>query len=206
MMRRNAPWRGHRRRHGGFHKYSRRVRRGGDAFGKLRDPNSYYALGHDDFKLADFCDGYIYQMPFKDYKGVTTDPLFVTDKNLKEAVENIDNPDWRRRVKSPADILQGMREDADIPARLKEAGLIPQHCFRSAHPARSRVGILPTGGARAGCSQGSGEDARVTLAGAEARFLVPALPRQNEQNEMCSAQALPPACLHAAMAFWLASR
>lgn len=97
----------------------------GTPFGKLEDPGTYYAIGHEGFKLEDFCDGYIYQKAFKDYEGVTTDPLFITEKNLKEATENLPNPDARAFLKTPADFIRGMRHDADIPARFKRQGIIP---------------------------------------------------------------------------------
>ena len=96
----------------------------GSPFGQLRDPNTYYALGHDDFKLEDFCDGYIYQKPFKDYEGVTTDPLFITEKNFADAVQGVPNFEARANYKTPEDLIRVMREEADIPARFKVWGVL----------------------------------------------------------------------------------
>lgn len=97
----------------------------GTPFGQLRDPDTYYAIGHPDFRLEDYCDGFIYQGPFKDYKGVTTDPLFVTAKNLKQAVDDCANPAARASLNTPEDCIRAMEEDADIPARFKRWGLVP---------------------------------------------------------------------------------
>lgn len=97
----------------------------GTPFGKLKDPNAYYALGHDGFCLEDFCDGYIYQRPFKDYQGVTTDPRFVTAKNFHAALDGLANPQAKSHFKTPEDCTASMRRDADIPARFKEWGIVP---------------------------------------------------------------------------------
>ncbi len=97
----------------------------GTPFGKLKDPGTYYAIGHDGFCLEDFCDGYIYQRPFKDYKGVTTDTLFVTSKNLQAALDGFPNPQAKPYFKTPEDFIEDMRRDADIPRRFKYYGIIP---------------------------------------------------------------------------------
>lgn len=89
-------------------------------FGKLQDPETYYAYGYEDFTLADFCDGYIFQKPFADYEGVTVDELFITEKNLAEAILNIPNFAYRKYVKNPQDLLDGMRHDADMKRRFQD--------------------------------------------------------------------------------------
>jgi hypothetical protein len=95
----------------------------GSPFGQLRDPNSYYALRHEDFKLEDLCDGYIYQKPFEQYEGVTPDPFFITDKNFNEAVQGIMNFEARSHYNSPKDFLRSMTELADIQAQFKAWGV-----------------------------------------------------------------------------------
>jgi hypothetical protein len=75
--------------------------------------------------LEDFCDGYIYQKPFKDYEGVTTDPLFITETNLADAVQSIMNFEARDRFRKPEDFIRSMKQDADIPARFRIWGVVP---------------------------------------------------------------------------------
>jgi len=71
--------------------------------------------GHPGFTLADFCDGYVYQPPFNEYEGATTDSLFVTAENMTRAVQGILHFDARANYKTPADFTRSMRELADIP-------------------------------------------------------------------------------------------
>jgi hypothetical protein len=97
----------------------------GTPFGQLRDSKAFYGLGHDDFKLEDFCDGYIYQMPFKNYQGVTTDPHFITKNNFAAAVQGILNFEARKNYKKPEDLIRVMRSLADIPGRFKAWGVLP---------------------------------------------------------------------------------
>ena len=92
----------------------------GSPFGEIRDPDTYYAYGHDAFALADFCDGYIFQKHFKDYEGCTVDEQFITEKNLNEAVQNFPNFTARKFVKSPQDILKFMKSDADMKRRFQD--------------------------------------------------------------------------------------
>jgi hypothetical protein len=95
----------------------------GSPFGRLTDSVTVYTAGHPGFTLADFCDGYIYQRPFRAYEGVTTDTLFVNADNLAGAVEGILNFESRAHYTSPADFIKVMREDADIPARFTVWGV-----------------------------------------------------------------------------------
>jgi hypothetical protein len=61
----------------------------GTPFGELRDSLTYYSFGYEDFKLSDFCDGYIYQGNFCELDGCTPDSLFVTENNLQKAIKGI---------------------------------------------------------------------------------------------------------------------
>ena len=92
----------------------------GSPFGEIHDPDTYYAYGHDSFTLADFCDGYIFQKHFKDYEGCTVDEHFITEKNLDEAVRNFPNFASRKFVKTPQDILDFMKSDADMKRRFRD--------------------------------------------------------------------------------------
>jgi len=92
-------------------------------FGKLRDEGTYYAFGYEDFALSTFCDGYIFQKHFKDYDGCTIDRKFITEKNLKEAIDCFDDFAERKNLKTVEDFINLMRERADLKKRLKEQGL-----------------------------------------------------------------------------------
>ena len=92
----------------------------GSPFGAISDTTSYYSLGHANFTLDKYCDGYIFQGGFEDYEGVTVDPLFVTDTNLEEAIAYFANPAFRKRVKKPEDLITAMRRSADIKSRFKD--------------------------------------------------------------------------------------
>ena len=89
-------------------------------FGALKDSVSYYSLGHDSFCLGDFCDGYIYQMPPKQYVGCTVDTLFITEANLREAVHRIPNVKARAYFTNPGQFVEDMRRDADWQRRLQD--------------------------------------------------------------------------------------
>jgi len=51
-------------------------------FGKLTSNNSYYAFGYPNFTLDQYCDGYIFQNSFANYKPITMEPDFITKENL----------------------------------------------------------------------------------------------------------------------------
>ena len=51
--------------------------------GTLKSTDSYYSIGHKDFKLSDFCDGYIFLKPYKTVKFVSVDKNFYDEYNIK---------------------------------------------------------------------------------------------------------------------------
>jgi hypothetical protein len=51
--------------------------------GTLKSTDSYYAFGYTNFKLSDFCDGYIFLLPYKKVKFVSVNPNFYDVYNLK---------------------------------------------------------------------------------------------------------------------------
>jgi len=51
--------------------------------GTLTSTDSYYSLGYENFKLSDFCDGYIFLKPYKDVKFVTVNPNYYDEYNIK---------------------------------------------------------------------------------------------------------------------------
>lgn len=52
-------------------------------FGNLRGENSLYKYGYDNFKLEDFCDGYIFLKPIKEYNPVTPIPNFIKPEQVE---------------------------------------------------------------------------------------------------------------------------
>ncbi|MDQ5844896.1 MAG: ChaN family lipoprotein [Acidobacteriota bacterium] len=92
----------------------------GSPFGAITDNQSYYSLGHARFTLDNYCDGYIFQGRFEDYEGVTVDPLSITEANLQEAIAYLANPAYRKRVKTPKELIEGMGQSADMKRRFKD--------------------------------------------------------------------------------------
>lgn len=83
-------------------------------FGLLQDNDIYYSVGYSDFKLDNFCDGYIYQKPINSYEGCTVDRLFVTEDNFKEAIDYLSNPRLRKLLKNPQHFLTFMQSKVDM--------------------------------------------------------------------------------------------
>ncbi len=63
-------------------------------FGNLSANNTYYAFGYKDFKLRNFCDGYIFQGEFKNYQSVTMEKDFITSENIDELKAYLRCDDW----------------------------------------------------------------------------------------------------------------
>lgn len=78
-------------------------------YGQLQDDKTYYSAGRTRFRLADFCDGYVFQKHVADYEGCTVDPLFVTEENFEEAIDYLSNPRLKKIFKSPQQFLSWMR-------------------------------------------------------------------------------------------------
>lgn len=91
----------------------------GSPFGQLRDDNTYYGFGYQDFRLSTFTDGYIFQKHFRDYEGVRVDPAFITEENLQEAIDYLPDPEERKTLTRPEDFIKSMRKDADMRKRLR---------------------------------------------------------------------------------------
>jgi hypothetical protein len=83
-------------------------------FGLLRDSDIYYSMGYSDFKLDNFCDGYIYQKPIGSYEGCIVDRLFVTEENFKEAIDCLPNPRLKTFLKGPQHFLTFMQSKAHM--------------------------------------------------------------------------------------------
>jgi hypothetical protein len=67
----------------------------GSPFGELRIEDAVYRHGYDDFRLANFCDGWIYTCPISEYVGVTAIPDWVNEANLADAQMQSANPSFR---------------------------------------------------------------------------------------------------------------
>jgi hypothetical protein len=92
----------------------------GTPFGELADESTYYAIGYENFTLATFCDGYVFQRHFPDYEGCTVDPKFITWKNLREARAYCPNPTGRFFLRWPGLWRWSLRQDADMSRRFAD--------------------------------------------------------------------------------------
>ena len=84
----------------------------GTPFGDLKGETSVYSHGYDDFRLAMFCDGYIYHRPFAEYEGVTPIAGFINESNI--AYARAQSPDPSFRDKSPADFNRAIARYAEV--------------------------------------------------------------------------------------------
>lgn len=67
----------------------------GSPFGELTCVDCVYGHGYDDFRLANFCDGWIYTKPLSEYEGVTPIKDWIHEGNLETARRQIPNPRMR---------------------------------------------------------------------------------------------------------------
>ncbi len=85
------------------------------SFGELGAEDAVYSHGYDEFKLADFCDGWIYTKPISEYSGVTPIPNWVNENNLERARAGSPNAGFRQA--SVEEFNQGIARDARIHHR-----------------------------------------------------------------------------------------
>ena len=83
----------------------------GTPFGDLTDDQTTYAAGYDDFTLATFCDGYIYQGPFSETEYVTFADGFYNGDNIELARRRVPNPSYR--VATPEDFESTMKKEKE---------------------------------------------------------------------------------------------
>lgn len=81
-------------------------------FGELSIKNAVYRHGYDDFRLADFCDGWIYRKPICEYEGVTPISGWVNEQNLEHARAQSWDPRYRQA--SIEQFNEGIAWHADI--------------------------------------------------------------------------------------------
>jgi len=63
-------------------------------FGKLTANDTYYAFGYPNFTLDEYCDGYIYQNAFKNYKPITMEEGFISNDNINDLKEFLKCQGW----------------------------------------------------------------------------------------------------------------
>jgi hypothetical protein len=86
----------------------------GTPLGDLPD-DSYYAIGHPDFRLKDFAEGYIFEKPLAEFEGCTVDEQFLTEENWAEAKRQIPGElGSGRAVKTREEYLADIRAYADV--------------------------------------------------------------------------------------------
>ena len=84
-------------------------------FGELHVEDTVYIHGYEEFRLADFCDGWIYTKPISQYEGVTPIPGWVNETNLERARAQSPNPSFRQA--SIKEFNRGIARDAEIHRR-----------------------------------------------------------------------------------------
>jgi hypothetical protein len=67
----------------------------GSPLAEVVDTGCIYSHGYESFTVADFCDGYIYHKPFREYENVALIEDFVNEQNLQAARRNSPNPNYR---------------------------------------------------------------------------------------------------------------
>lgn len=91
----------------------------GTPFGKLRDDDTYYSIGYEEFTLSTICDGYIFQKQLSDYEGCAVDTDFITEENFQEAIEYLPNVRARKFFTKPEELINEIVKDAQIQRRFQ---------------------------------------------------------------------------------------
>jgi hypothetical protein len=83
----------------------------------LRVRDCVYRHGYDDFRLGDFCDGWIYTKPISLYEGVTPIPGWINASNLERARVQTMNVRWRDYTVEQCNF--SVARSADVPRRFR---------------------------------------------------------------------------------------
>jgi len=88
----------------------------GTPFGDLSGASSLWKHGYEDFTLATYCDGYIFQKPLSGYEGVAVVDGWFSEENRLDAIAQIANPDPRakNRSRTVEGLTAGLASDTDI--------------------------------------------------------------------------------------------
>ncbi|HEU4365731.1 MAG TPA: hypothetical protein VFT13_09750 [Candidatus Krumholzibacteria bacterium] len=84
----------------------------GSPFGEIRPRDCVYMHGYEDFKLSDFCDGWMYVKPISDYEGVRPIPDWINESNLARARRQ--TPTLAAREYSAAEFNAMIARNADM--------------------------------------------------------------------------------------------
>jgi hypothetical protein len=85
----------------------------GTPFGKLTANSSIYHHGYDHFTLEQFADGYVFQKPISQYRGVTPIKDFIGADNILQA--RLQSPNPKMREVSIEEYNHLIAQDADVP-------------------------------------------------------------------------------------------
>jgi len=86
-------------------------------FGELRIRETVYCHGYEDFRLKDFCDGWIYTRPISEFEGVTAIDRWINHENLQRARDLC--PNIGLRTATAAIFNEAVARDAEISRRWK---------------------------------------------------------------------------------------
>jgi hypothetical protein len=91
----------------------------GSPFGDLSAESSYWSHAAEEFRLRDYCDGWIFQMPLSEYKGVAVIDGWFTEGNRLAAIAQIANPNPRVKdtTRSVAQLTSSLERDRDFARR-----------------------------------------------------------------------------------------
>lgn len=91
-------------------------------FTLLNDNRSVLSEMYGNINLGDFCDGYVYQKPIKEYEGVTVDPKCFPDDRYDELINIVWNYDQRKYYKTSKDIYNGWVSEVndEVVRRIRE--------------------------------------------------------------------------------------
>ncbi len=95
----------------------------GTPFEKATGKTSVYQHGYENFTLAAFCDGYIFQQPLAAYQGVTPIRDFINEENWEYT-----------RVQSPSPRFRNASIDELNEVIAKDAGMVPKLIQRMEKP------------------------------------------------------------------------
>ncbi len=95
----------------------------GSPFASLSGETSYWRHGYPEFTLAEYCDGYIYQMPLADYEGCTVIEGFINESNRLAAISQSANPKTKDSSNTVESMMEGMRADTDFKRRFSQFGV-----------------------------------------------------------------------------------
>jgi len=87
----------------------------GTPFGQIASDDNVYHHGYDDFRLEQFCDGWIYTKPLSQYEGVTPILDWITEENLERARRGTIKP--RQRTRNAMQYNYSIAKDASGPSQ-----------------------------------------------------------------------------------------